>query len=361
MSHGLPLCVALAATTILLPSRAMGFGYLDAYRGGTPHSGAGTYSAGLGGAVSTHDHDAFALFLNPAGLSSLDDWSVSVTGGGLNWLEVRVYGISRMLRSDRAKGTSGIAGSIPIGAGFTFGAGMASVADAAYIGARMCIDPYTGEVRSQEVLNASGVQWDAAAGISYELPLGVSAGISAGWRTGTISLDYYRFDNFLGQIDSVMNRDIEVSEPAIRAGLMKISGISTLGVSYSAGGDCLAPVLSGGFRFLAPHIQNTRVGFEADLSSPLARNDFEGKLMIEFPMTSTTTLLSGVSFSDSPKECGSGMGFSLGGSQRIGVVDVQAALHWRNRRLEGLYVPHEDANRVEETLTEFVVGVSLNP
>lgn len=361
MTHRLNYCVVLAAILILPSSRAMGFGYLDAYRGGTPLSGTGTYSAGLGGSVSTYDHDAFALFLNPAGLSTLDDWSISATGGGLNWLEVREYGISRMLRSDRAKSMRCLAGSIPIGTELTLGAGLASVADAAYSGARMCIDPYTGEVRSQEVLYASGVQWDAVAGISCDLPWGVSAGVSAGWRTGTISLEYYRFDNFFGQIDSVMNRDIDVSEPAFRAGLMKVSGISTLGMSYSAGGDCLAPVVSGGFRFIAPHLQNTRVGFEADLSSPLARNDYAGRLMIEFPMTSTTTLLSGVSFADYPNVCGSGMGFSLGGSQRIGMVDVQAALHWRNRRLDGLYIPNEDADRIEDTLTEFVMGVSLNP
>lgn len=361
MTHRLPFCAVLAAAYLLLPSRATGFGYLDAYRGGTPLSGAGAYSAGLGGAASTHDHDAFALFLNPAGLSSLEDRSISVSGGGLNWLEVREYGISRMLRSDRARGMRCAAGSIPLGAGLTLGAGVAAMADAAYSGARMCLDQYTGDVRSQEVLYSSGTQWDAVAGVAYELPWDLSAGMSAGWRTGRITLDYYRYDNYFARIDSVMYRVTDVSEPALRAGLMRKSGISTLGVSYSAGGECLAPVLSAGFRFIAPHLQNTRVGFEADLSSPLARNDYAGRLMIEFPMTSTTTLLSGVSFSDYPDECGSGMGFSLGGSQRIGLVDLQAGLHWRNRRLDGLYLPAEDANRVEETLTEFVMGVSLNP
>lgn len=361
MSRKLSFCVVLAATTFLLPARAYSYGYLDSFDGGTPQSGAGAYSAALGGAVSTHDQDAFSLFLNPAGMSYLDGWTASAGAGALSWKETHRYGIDRKLRSESALGMRCVAGTMPLGGVLTVGAGLAAVADADYAGTRYCIDDLTGESYAQEILYASGVQWDAVAGVSCGPFDGYSAGFSAGLRTGTISLDYVRYDYFSGLVDSVLYLDTEVSELAFRAGLMKETDIATLGVSYSAGGECLDPVLTGGFRFRAPHLQNTRVGFEADLSSPLARNDYAGRLMIEFPITQKTTILSGVSFSDYPSECGSGMGFSLGADQRLGVFDVSAAVHWRTSQIYGRYIQNEDSDRIDESTTELIMGVSVNP
>ncbi len=361
MSHRLPFCVVLAAASMLLPTQAFSYGYLDSFQGGTPMSGSGAYSAALGGAVSTHNHDAFAMFLNPSGMSYLDGPTASTGAGALSWKETHRYGIERKLRSESAMGMRCIAGTMPLGGSLTVGAGLMAVADADYAGTRFCIDELTGESYAQEILYGSGVQWDAVAGVSCGPFDGYSAGLSAGLRTGTVSLDYVRYDYFSGLVDSVLYLDTEVSELAFRAGLMKVTDIATLGVSYSAGGECLDPVLSGGFRFRAPHLQNTRVGFEADLSSPLARNDYAGRLMIEFPITSSTTILSAVSFSDYPSEAGSGMGFSLGADQHVGIFDLSAAVHWMTSQVYGRYIPDEDSDRIDESTTELIMGVSVNP
>ncbi len=353
--------ILVCAFLLAVPTESGAFGFIDSFRGGTALAGAGAYSAALGGSSSTYLLDASAIFLNPAGLSSLEGPSVSLGGSALGWKEIHRYGVGRELRSDRITGMRSVAAAMPIGGGIVVAAGMAAVADADYAGARYLLDPISGDVTGQEILYASGTQWDAVGGISYEPLEGLYAGLSAGFRTGSIELDYFRYDDWLGMIDSVMTDTLEVSEPAVRAGLMKVSDLTTLGVCYSAGGECLAPVLSGGFSVVAPHIQNVRVGIEGDLVSPLGRNDYAGRLQIEYPIAETTEILAGVSFSEQPSETGSGMGFSLGGSQTAGMFRFITAMHWQTKKVYGSYVEGEDADRVDDSTTEFIIGVSILP
>lgn len=353
--------ILVCAFLLAVPTASEAFGFIDSYRGGTSLDGAGAYSAALGGARATFMLDATAIFLNPAGLSSLEGPSVALGGSVLGWKEIHRYGVERELRSDRITGMRSLAASLPAGGGFVFGAGISAVADADYAGARYLLDPVSEEVTGQEILYASGTQWDAVGGVSYEPMDGLYAGLSAGFRTGSIELDYFRYDDWLGMIDSVLTDTLEVSEPAFRAGLMRVSDLSTLGVCYSAGGECLAPVLSGGFSVVAPHIQNVRVGIEGDLMSPLGRNDYAGRLQIEYPISVATDILAGVSFSEHPSEMGSGMGFSLGGSQMMGRFRFVTAMHWQTKKVYGSYVEGEDADRVDDSTTEFILGVSVLP
>lgn len=356
-----PLPFLVPAILLSFAPVAASFGFIDSFRGGSPESGAGAYSAALAGRNSTHTGDPFAIFLNPAGLSSMDETHLSIAGGALGWQETHAHGLSREFRSSSIVGMRCLSAATPLGSRFVVGAGISTVADADYTGARLQFDELSGLTTGQEILEASGSQWDAVAGASFEPAEGFSIGVSGGYRMGTITLDYYRYNNKLAIVDSVYYCENDIDEPAVRAGAMRRTELSTFGVSYSAGGECLAPVLSCGFSILAPHIQNTRVGVEADIMSPMGRNDYGGRLMIEYPLAVRTMVLAAVSFSDYPSESGSGMGFSLGGDQGVGMLDLTVAVHWQTKRVFGRYIPGEDSDRVDDSTTELIMGVSVNP
>ncbi|HOD18617.1 MAG TPA: hypothetical protein PLX54_00265 [Candidatus Fermentibacter daniensis] len=356
-----PVKSLVPAVLLFLASDAASFGFIDSYRGGSPESGAGAYSAALAGRNSTHTGDAFAIFLNPAGLSSLDETHLAVAAGALGWKETHARELGREYRTGSITGMRCFSASTPLGSRFVIGAGISAVADADYNGTRLLYDELSGITTGQEILEASGTQWDAVAGASYEPAEGFSIGVSGGYRTGVITLDYYRYDNDLAGVDSVYYGENDIGEPAVRVGAMQRTELSTLGVSYSAGGECLAPVLSCGFSILAPHLQNTRVGFEADLMSPLGRNDYGGRLSIEYPLLMRTMVMLGVSFSNYSSESGSGMGFSVGGNQGLGKLDLTVAMHWQTKRVFGRYIPGEDSDWVDDSTTELMMGLSIRP
>lgn len=343
---------------LILPSASSANGYKQAMDGGAVLSGIGVVSASQGGSVSTSASDALALFMNPAGLSLVDGTSVAGSIGSLYWKEVRRYSVQRDYKSDQVLGMRNIALSSRLSPSVSIGAGLAAVADASYEGGRLVYNETTEEIEAVETLVASGAQWEALAGASYALAGWVSLGVSAGYRFGLVEIDYERWNNWLAVVDSSAAVEYDIAEPAVHVGAISRSRLATLGVSYSAGGEHLQPVVAFGAEILAPHLQNVTVGLEGQIASPLGRNDYSGRIHINYPIDAKTVLISSVSFLELPGENGEGMGFSLGGTRRMGPVRLDAAMHWHTRKLYGDYMPFEDADRVDDSTTEFLFGLS---
>jgi hypothetical protein len=352
--------IVIASMLASLPCAASASGYLDAYHGGTVFDGMGSVSTNLCGASATLTGDASCIFLNPAGLSGLDGGTVNLTWGYLNWKERRRYGLSSVFFSDELMTPRMIAGAASLAPGLVAGLGAAPVANADYFGMRYVLADPTGEIEYSETLEASGTQWEALAGASAEILEGLDLGVSAGYRFGTVEVEYSRFDYWTEEIDSTAAWSLETAEPALHVGALSRSALTTIGLSYSPGGS-IAPVLSGGIRILAPHLQNIVVGIEGDLLSPLARNDYSGRIYIDYPFNVLTHIRTGVSFKGFPSETGSGMGISMGATRLFGRMRVDAGMLWRNRVLDGGYIEGEDSDRVEESSMELVLGLTLVP
>jgi len=358
--HRTALPIVVSVMLASLPGVGSASGFLDAYRGGTVFDGMGSMSTSLCGASATLTGDASCIFMNPAGLSGLDGGTVNLTWGYLNWKERRRYGLSSVFFSDELMTPRMIAGAASLAPGLVAGIGAAPVASADYFGMRYVLGDPTGEIEYSETLEASGYQWEALAGASAGIFEGLDLGVSAGYRFGTVEMEYSRFDYWTEEIDSTAAWSLETAEPALHIGAVSRSSLTTLGICYSPGGS-VAPVLSGGIRILAPHLQDVVVGLEGDLSSPLARNDYSGRIYIDYPFNGLTHIRTGVSFRGYPSETGSGMGISMGATRLFGRVRVDAGMMWRNRVLEGGYIEGEDSDRVEESSMELVLGLTLVP
>jgi hypothetical protein len=56
---------------------------------------------------------------------------------------------------------------------------------------------------------------------------------------------------------------------------------------------------------------------------------------------------------------GSGMGLSLGATRLLGRVRLEAAMHWQTKKVFGGYIEGEDSDRVDDSTTEFIFGMTL--
>lgn len=349
----------LAALTLLLAGDAIAFGFYDALDGGTPLLSIGAISASAGGVRSTYTADALSMFLNPAGLAMRDRPSLSASGGILAWKETFRYDSKRANRSGTIQGSNCFAVSYPASEWLVFGAGASAVARAEYDGSRFLEQPgLEGEPESIEMIRTEGSQWEALACVAVSPTEWLDAGISSGLRFGTFETDYSRTDEE-GAIDSTSLITTEVSEMALRAGVQARAEMFLLGVCYCPGGEFYRPSLACGMEVLAPQLANTIVGMEGEVFSPLAGNDFTGRLHINHPIGTKTALRVGISFSEYPEVAGRGMGFSLGGSRVFGPARADVAVQWATRSTNGNFVPGEIANRIDDSTTEFLLGLTL--
>jgi hypothetical protein len=356
-----PGLLSLTAVLLLLSSSAFSFSFYDALAGGTPLTAVGALSASSCGQRSTYAWDALALFQNPAGLALLGGPTATVSGGVMTWKEILSYSYLRRLRSSTIPGSRCLAGAVPVGDLFVASAGLAAVTDADYSGEHLLGDPSVASADLLEILRAEGAQYEALAGLGVDVGSGLSVGASAGMRFGDVKLDYTLFDLEMGQVDSSSVTTLETSELAVRGGAMITGEIGTLGVSYCGAGVRYPASIAAGAEVVAPHIGGVRAGFELQVGSPLGRNDIDGRFNLRYPIADGTQMIAGVSFGDYTASLGQGMGFSVGGSRTQGPVRLDLGVHWWSRNREGSAFKGEAADGIEDSTTEFAVGLTYLP
>ncbi len=360
MSHpAFKASVAAASLILLLPGYPFAFGFYDALDGGTPLPSIGAISASAGGVRSTYAADALAMFLNPAGLAMRDRPSLTASGGVLVWKEAFHYGTQRANRSGTIQGSNCFAAAFPVAGWIVVGAGAAAVARAEYEGSRYLEQPgLEGEPESIEMISTTGSQWEALGGAAVSPTGWLDLGVSSGLRFGSLETEYSSTDEE-GLVDSTSFLDAEISEFALRAGAQARTDLILVGVCYCPGGDFYQASLACGIEVLAPQLAGTIVGIEGEVSSPLADNDFTGRLHLNHPIGAKTALRVGISFSEYPEVSGRGMGFSLGGSRVFGPARADVAVQWATRSADGDFVPGEIADRIDGSTAEFLLGMTL--
>jgi hypothetical protein len=345
-----------------IPCTCLANGYYDVLAGGVPVEDFGALSSSMCGSRATYNWDALAVINNPAGLAGLTGPTTTASWGFGTWREVYEFGSDRKMNSDPMQGTRCIAAAVPVSPWLVAGTGFAVVADGDYSGTHYLNNPFlasgTGMV---EFLESSGCQYEALAGLGCRLGEQISAGVSSGLRFGGVDYDYMLYDATFGTIDSVASWSTDISEMALRGGAILTGSIGAIGASYVSAGEDYPSRLSAGARVVAPHLANSTVGFEADITSPLARNLFTGKFICSYPISGDMGMNVGVSFGDYTSELGKGMGFSVGGFGTFGRTRIDIGLHWMDRVRDGAAFEGESSSEVEDSSTLVSLGLTLLP
>lgn len=334
----------------------LGFGYFDSFDKGSPIPGVTALNASLGGLRSQPVNSPAGLFLNPGELGLLEGVTASLDGGVLSWKEVVIDTTSSVHRGDDILGAA--TGGLAVRAGFLVVAlGFAKVADFDYAGTNNTVNPYTGSLESVEVAWVSGSQWEYLGGIGGTLPGGIHAGFSGGIRTVGVDYDYVFIDKTIFGRDSTASWRVSGQEFCWHAGLVTVSELVTAGLSYSSATEYHSPTLALSGSVVSPHINNTRTGFEGELSDPFNRNDFTGKLFFATPITESFTLRSSVIFDEGHQADRTSLGFGLGGDYNRGnSLGLSLGCLWRSRSRRGSAFPNETADRVNDSSISLVLG-----
>lgn len=344
-----------ALAVIALSGLALGFGYHDSFSNGTPNSGITARNATLGGIRALPSYTPAGIFMNPGELGCLDGFTVSVDGGLLRWTET-VYDIFRANRGGQVIGAATGAVATRLGP-LVAAAGFAKVADFDYAGTHNSFNPFTGYLDSVEVAYVTGNQWEYLAGVSTRLSDVVSAGVSGGVRTMSADYEYFFSDKTFGGGDSTAEWSRSGTEFCWHAGFVAMSDLVSAGVSYTSGTEFYSPSIAFGGSVVSPHINNTRTGFEAEIVSPLDRNDFTGKLFIESPITDRFDIRTAVLFNEGYESSRTSLGFGLGGGYRSGEnLDLSVGCLLNSRSRSGSAFPGETADRIEDATVALVGG-----
>ncbi len=346
--------IHLFTAVLVISGTLAGYGYYDSFTTGTPIGGVTSLATALGGLKAQPLGGPSEVFMNPAGLGLLQDFSLSVDGGALRWTET-VNGDIVTNRGGEALGAAALAIAVPLEP-LVLAAGIAKIADFDYAGTHNSFNSYTGDLDSVEVAYVTGSQWEYLAGISGRLSDGFSAGLSGGVRRINAEYDYYFSDRTFGGVDSTAQWTVSEGEFCWHGGLVTTSELASAGVSYTSGTDYFHPVLAFGGSVVSPHINNTRTGFEAEIGRPFDRNDFTGKLFIESPLTARFDIRASVLFNEGYRASRTSVGFGLGGGYSFDALDLSVGCLVNSRSRSGSAFPSEDAESVEDSSISLVFG-----
>lgn len=349
--------IITSAVIAILVSQAFGFGYYDSITKGTIVPGLTPSSTALGSLRALGITEAASIFLNPAQTAALSA-DIQLAGSTIQWSE-------RVIQSDVEKTVrtlmtidNGTAAVVYPAGPVVIGAGIAKIGEFGYEGSHTVYDDPENPELGVAVLYADGSQWETLIGVSTMIKGSLSAGISGGFRT--VNADYrYEFNSHRFLIpDSSALWSVEDQEFSWHAGLAMGGEIFKSGVSYSSETDYMDDIIAFGASAVAPHLNNTLVGFEAQISSPLDHNRFMGNMFFQMPLTETLNALTSVSFDDNRVANRAGLGFGLGFDLRINRFTVGGGLLSRFKSRKNTAFPNEQSDRVDDSSTSFSIGVS---
>lgn len=346
-----------SAVTAILVSQAFGFGYYDSITKGSIVPGITPSTTALGSLRALGVTEAASIFSNPAQTATLSA-DIQLAGSAIQWSERVIHSdVEKTVRTFMTIDNGTAVVVYPAGP-FVIGAGIAKIGEFGYEGAHTVYDDLEDPELGVAVLYAEGSQWETLIGVSSVIKGSLSAGISGGFRT--VNADYrYEFNSHQFLIpDSSALWSIEDQEFAWHAGLALDGEIFKSGVSYSSETDYMDDIVAFGVSAVAPHLNNTLVGFEAQINSPLDHNRFMGNMFFQMPLTEKMNALSSVSFDDNRVANRAGLGFGLGFDLRLNGFTLGGGLLSRFKARKNTAFPNEQSDRVDDSSTMFSIGIS---
>ena len=134
--------------------------------------------------------------------------------------------------------------------------------------------------------------------------------------------------------------------------------LGRVSAAYISGTSRFTTRLAASTQIRAERIGHVLVGFEGELLSPLARNVFVGRYHMQIPLRSSISMLTGMSFRESPDAYRTSLGFSFGCMVKVHDVDVGLCLDWRSQDRQGSSFPSEKADHVYDSGTIVAVEIS---
>ena len=349
----------LISLLLLSTSIVIGYGFHDALNLGNGIDAVGIRSAALGGCKVFGADGPVAVLLNPASLSKVEGFMVSTSGAIVAWSEAIIDSTSTTKRAGTGFGTATGAFAFRASPALVFAAGASKVMDNQYDGTHyLPNDPSHPEIDRVEILTASGGLWEALGGFSYEISETMSVGASAGLRFGSADYEYTFDESYTPYTDSTSTWSWEESEFCYHAGFTLDDGILSAGAAYTSSSDHYLSRVSLAARAVAEHLANSRMGFEAEITSPFEENYFQGKLTLETPIRDDINILTGVGFYDGKNMNRTGFTFSLGGNYRVGDILLETAMYSSGRSRRSTSFPSEYSDSVEDNWTLFSLGIS---
>ena len=336
-----------------------GYGYHDALNMGNSVDVISIRSAALVGIRVFGSDGPAALFINPASLHSINRFEGTVSISSVAWTEVIVDSTSVIQRSD--KGLGSLSGAIAFRAGsdIVLSGGVAMVSDHQYLGTHFLPDdPSHPDVAIVEILESSGGLWEALGGLSWSLKDNLILGLSTGMRFGKVECIYILDHYYTAGPDSISMWSWENSDICYHTGILFGDEDTGIGASYTSGSDHYLSRVSVAGRARAKHINNIRMGFEGEVISIFEDNYFNGKLSLEAPIRDDVNMLVGIGFYEGENMNRVGTAFSVGGNYTHDRILFECAMFNSGRSRESTSFPEEYSDYVDDSWTQFCLGLS---
>lgn len=336
---------------------APGFGYYDSRHIGTIMPGLSASNIALGSLRSLGEHEPISMFLNPAQTARLSP-TIQLSGASINWQEKVIQSdIDKTVRTFWTIGNGSFACVLPLGH-VTLGAGIAKIGEFGYDGVHTLYDDPDEPELGVVVLNADGAQWESVGQISASINEQFSVGFSAGIRTVNADYEYYFNSHRFLLPDSSAEWSIEDQAFAWHGGLAYTGEIFGSAVSYSSKTDYMYDILAFGGTALAPHLNNTIVGFEAQVSSLSEDKKFLGNVFFKSALNEQVLALVSVSFDDNRVANRAGLGFGLGLEATFDDFTFSGGMLNRFKARRNTAFPNEASERVDDAFTALSLGLS---
>ena len=336
-----------------------GYGYHDALNMGNSIDVISIRSAAMVGIRVFGSDGPTALFINPASLHSVNRFEGSFSASSIAWTEEIIDSTSVIQRADRSLGSLSAAVAFRAGSDIVLSGGFAKVSDHQYTGTHlMPEDPAYPDVAIIEILEASGGLWEALGGLSWSLKDNLIIGLSTGMRFGKVEYSYTHDLYRTPEVDSISNWSWEDSDICYHAGILFGGEDTGIGASYTSGSDHYLSRVSLAGRARAEHIGNIRMGFEGEVISIFEDNYFNGKLSLEAPIRDDINLFTGIGFYEGENMNRVGTAFSVGGNYTLDRILFECALFHSGRSRKSTSFPNEYSDSVDDSWTQFCLGMS---
>ena len=337
--------------------QALGFGYFDSMHSGTILPGFSPANIALGSLRALGVSEPVSMFLNPALTANLSAM-VQASGSTISWQEKVIQNdIDKTTRTFINNGNGSFACVLPVGE-ITIGAGLAKIGEFGYEGIHTVFDDPQDPELGVAVLYADGSQWESVGQVSASITERFSAGFSAGMRMVKADYEYFFNSHQFLLPDSAAAWSVEDNEFAWHGGLAYIGDMFHCGASYSSKTDYMYDILAVAGSALAPHLNNTIVGFEAQLSSLSEDEKFLGNVFVKTPFTNEVLALISVSFDDNRVANRAGLGFGLGIQATYNKFAISGGVLNRFKARKNTAFPNEASDRVDDSFTAISFGFS---
>ncbi len=348
------LMVMLATTVV-----AYGYGYWDSFLLGARIPSLSAVSGGMCGATIPDHSSAMSVFINPSALAASSDIIVSASGWHLSWREEISYHYTCVepyrynMGSMIPKGAFAFA--VPLGRGFTAGAGVSTVSQyqmKAIVQEYYEITPTHRELWNTMFTDAYGNISEvlvSLAGVAGPVSMGISPGI----RYGSGGSTTYSNTIFGHSSSSVISW--EHSGFALRAGASIKLGCNELYSTHTTGDERYLSFTNLGALSFLSFMNGGYLGAEAGF---LDGDNLNVTAFTRLPgAIEGSSIYMGVNGYRPDDALKAGIGLSIGGDYSFHNYRVSAAYHFHSRYREGTAVPVRYINHVYDAGDLLIVSV----